>query len=120
MARKSKLKKWGKALSIIGGVLYILGGVFLILHILLRFNMGTLELDLIAKGFLLRIITHDFIIAVITIVLGILAITLPSSKMSDFLLGIILIILGIIGIGLPGLIVVIAGIIYIIASTKKR
>ncbi|UJG43316.1 MAG: hypothetical protein K9W46_13200 [Candidatus Heimdallarchaeum endolithica] len=120
MARKTKLEKWGKTLSIIGGVLYILGGVFLILHILLQFNIGTLELDLIAKGFLLKLIGYDFIIAVITIVLGILAIALPSSKLSDLLLGIVLIVLGIIGIGLPGLIVVIAGIVYIVASTKKR
>ncbi|MHA1400374.1 MAG: hypothetical protein ACTSQE_08495 [Candidatus Heimdallarchaeaceae archaeon] len=118
--KKADFRKWGKILATIGGILFIVGGVLLLLNIVLHFGLGTLESDMIAKGFILRFIPFDILIAVIGIALGVLSIAFPNTKLSDFLLGLLLIIIGIIGIGIPGLLVVISGIFYIVASMKKR
>ena len=120
MARRRDYQKWGKIFAIIAGILFILGGILLIMHILSVVTLGTFEMDLVAKGFLLRLIGIDWIIAILGITLGALTLVLLRADVSDTLRGILLIILGIIGIGIPGLLDFIAGILYIIAGAKRR
>ena len=122
MARKQEYIKWGKILSIIGGILFVIGGVLLLLaNFIPSFTLTPIASDIIIKTPFwwitgLRLI----ILAIIGIVLGALTIILVTSEIDALATGILLIVIGIIGLGFPGLFTVIGGILYIIASTKKR
>ncbi len=60
------------------------------------------------------------VLAILGVAFGAISIILVNAEISDLATGIILIIIGILGLGFPGLFLVIGGILYIIASTKKR
>jgi len=121
MARKQEYIKWGKILSIIGGILFVIGGALLLLaNFIPSFTLTSVASDIIIKTpfyvFELRLI----VLAIIGIVLGALTIILVTSEIDVLATGILLIVIGIVGLGFPGLFNVIGGILYIIASTKKR
>ncbi len=123
MSTKKDFEKWGKIFAQVGGAFFIIGGIFLILNIFLMYALGTLESNLLVKGFFLSMININgvlgaIIVATITILLGLAAIVLTLSKMKDFWIAILLIIVAIVGLGLSGLLVFIGGILYLIASFK--
>ena len=121
MARKQEYIKWGKILSLIGGVLFIVGGVlFLLATFISAFTLTPLASDIIIKTPFYTFGLQVIVLAIIGIVLGALTIILVTSEIDLLVTGILLIVIGIIGLGFPGLFTVIGGILYIIASTKKR
>ena len=121
MARKQQYIKWGKILSLIGGILFILGGALLLLaNFIPSFTLDSIVSDIIIKTPFYPLGLQLIVLAIIGIVLGALTIILVTSEIDVLATGIILIALGIIGLGFPGLFNVIGGILYIIASTKKR
>ncbi|MCK4846018.1 MAG: hypothetical protein KAS95_10105, partial [Candidatus Heimdallarchaeota archaeon] len=90
-------------------------------HFMDRTLEGSIEYDLIVKSsFILQNINYMLVIAFIGIVIGALVTISINLHVSDLARGIILIVLAIIGLGIPGLFTFISGILYIIASTKKR
>lgn len=122
MARKNEFIRWGKISAYLGGILFIIGGlVLLINHFMDRTLEGSIEYNLIVKSsFILQNINSMLVIAFIGIVLGALVTIAINLHASDLARGIILIVLAIIGLGIPGLLTCISGILYIISSTKKR
>jgi len=121
MAPKREYIKWGKIFTYIGGILYIVGGFVALLDVILSsYTMGSLEQDLIIQGAFIISGLYLWLIALITILIGSLSIILVNTKLNELILGIILVIFAIIALGIPGIFMVIGGIMYIIASTKKR
>jgi len=121
MATKREYIKWGKIFTYIGAILYIVGGVIALLSLIIpAHTMGPLENDLIIQGAYIIHGLYLWLIALITIVIGSIAIVLTNTKLNELALGIILVIFAIIALGIPGIFMIIGGILFIIASTKKR
>jgi len=119
MARKRDYQKWGKIFSLIGGVLFVIGGLLLFLaHFLPAFTLGGLASNFIVYFFGVNV---DFLVlGIIGVALGAFAIIIANAERLDLLSGILLIVIGLVGLGIPGLFAVIGGILYLIASAKKR
>ncbi|MCG3215869.1 MAG: hypothetical protein KAS63_04100 [Candidatus Heimdallarchaeota archaeon] len=121
MARKLDYIKWGKILSIVGGILFVIGGALLLIaHFVGNFTLNPIASDIIIKTPFYSFGLRQILLAIIGIVLGALTIILVTLEISVLATGILLIVIGILGLGFPGLFVFIGGILYIIASTKKR
>ena len=122
MARKRDLRRWGQILSYSGGVLFALGGALLFLDYFVdAFTLeGTIVSDLIIKTILFTVPIREIVLAILGVVIGAGIIILVSAEPPDLVTGIILILLGIFGLGIPGLFAVVGGILFIIASTRKR
>lgn len=121
MVTKQGYIRISQGISIGGGILFIIGGIILIVD----FFMPSFELPPIAIGFIIGtpfyIIQLDILIlTVICIVIGASAVILVSREKRILLGGILVIIAGIIGLGIPGLVIIIGGSIYIVASTRNR
>ena len=122
MVTKQGYIRISQGISIGGGILSIIGGIILIVD----YFMASFELlSPVAIGLIIGtpfyIIQLDILIlTVICIVIGALAIILVSREKRILLGGIFVIIVGIIGLGIPGVIVIIGGSIYIVASTRNR
>ncbi len=122
MARKRDLRRWGQILSYSSGILFALGGALLFLDYFVdAFTLeGTVTQDLIIKTILFTVPIAEIVLAILGVVLGAGIIILVSAEPPDLVTGIILIILGIFGLGIPGSVAVVGGILFIIASTRKR
>ena len=121
MARKNEYIRWGKMSAYLGGILFIIGGLVLLIYHFMDRTLGSIEYDLIVKSsFILQNINSLLVIAFIGIVIGAFVTISINLHVSDLARGIILIVLAIIGLGIPGLLTCISGILYILASTKKR
>ena len=127
MAPKKELIKWAKIFSLIGGVLFVLGGLLLFIDYFLTTSiLPDIARDIVIKTVVFSVLenlsTFNFILvlAILGVAFGAISIILVNAEISDLATGIILIIIGILGLGFPGLFLVIGGIIYIIASTRKR
>ncbi|MHA1303198.1 MAG: hypothetical protein ACTSQE_08525 [Candidatus Heimdallarchaeaceae archaeon] len=110
---KKDLTKWGSTLAIIGGVIWLVVGVLMLIGNLLEsivniFNMASYG------GNLFGVTMH----AIILIVIGAITILMSIGRfeLKETAQGIFLIVFGIIGSGLPGLLVIIGGILFIIAG----
>ena len=122
MARKRDLRRWGQILSYSGGVLFALVGALLFLDYFVdAFTLeGTITKDLIIKTILFTVPINEIILAILGVVIGAGIIILVGAEPPDLVTGILLIVLGIFGLGIPGLFAVVGGILFIIASTRKR
>lgn len=127
MVTKKELQKWAKIFSLVGGVLFVLGGLLLFINNFLTTSiLPTIVQDIIIKTVVFSILENlsEFnmllVLAILGVAFGAISIILVNAEISDLATGIILIIIGILGLGFPGLFLVIGGIIYIIASTRKR
>ena len=121
MVTKQGYIRISQGISISGGILFIIGGIILVVDFfVLSFNLPNVAIGLII-GTPLYIIQLDILIStVICIVLGALAIILVSREKRILLGGILVILVGIVGLGIPGVIIIIGGSIYIVASTRNR
>ncbi|GAG97260.1 unnamed protein product, partial [marine sediment metagenome] len=127
MVTKKELIKWAKVFSLIGGVLFVLGGLLLFIDYFLTTSiLPDIARDIVIKTVVFSVLENlsafNFILvlAILGVAFGAISIILVNAEISELATGIILIIIGILGLGFPGLFLVIGGIIYIIASTKKR
>lgn len=121
MARKRDLQRWAQILSYTGGVLFALGAALLFLnHFLPSPYLPNIVQDLIVKTVLFTVPLTTIVLAIIGVVLGATVIILVGAEPPDLVTGIILIIIGIFSLGIPGLFTVVGGILFIIASTRKR
>ena len=127
MVTKKELIKWAKVFSLIGGVLFVLGGLLLFIDYFLTTSiLPDIARDIIIKTVVFSVLENlsafNFILvlAILGVAFGAISIILVNAEISDLATGIMLIIIGILGLGFPGLFLVIGGIIYIIASTRKR
>ncbi|MCG3225439.1 MAG: hypothetical protein H7645_00855 [Candidatus Heimdallarchaeota archaeon] len=127
MVTKKELIKWAKIFSLIGGVLFVLGGLLLFIDYFLTTSiLPDIARDIVIKTVIFSVLENlsDFnyilVLAILGVAFGAISIILVNAEVSDLATGIILIIIGILGLGFPGLFLVIGGIIYIIASTRKR
>ena len=119
MPRKRDYQKWGKIISLIGGALFVIGGILLFFaHFLSGFTLGQLTSNFIV--FLFGINVNLLVLGIIGVALGAFAIIIANAERSDLLSGILLIVIGIVGLGIPGLLTFVGGILYLIASAKKR
>lgn len=119
MARKRDYQKWGKIFSLIGGALFVIGGILLFFaHFLQAFDLDRLTSNFVV--YLFGIYVNFLVLGIIGVALGAVAIVITNAEISDLLSGIFLIVIGIIGLGIPGLFTVIGGILFLIASAKKR
>ncbi|MCG3222032.1 MAG: hypothetical protein H7641_11700 [Candidatus Heimdallarchaeota archaeon] len=127
MVTKKELIKWAKIFSLIGGVLFVLGGLLLFIDYFLTTSiLPDIARDIIIKTVVFSVLENlsefNFILvlAILGVAFGAISIIIVNAEISDLATGIMLIIIGILGLGFPGLFLVIGGIIYIIASTRKR
>ena len=127
MVTKKELIKWAKVFSLIGGVLFVLGGLLLFIDYFLTTSiLPDIARDIVIKTVVFSVLENlsafNFILvlAILGVAFGAISIILVNAEISELTTGIILIIIGILGLGFPGLFLVIGGIIYIIASTRKR
>jgi len=127
MVTKKELQRWAKIFSLIGGVLFVLGGLlFFIDYFLTSSILPTIVRDIIIKTVIFSVLenlsgfNYILVLAILGIAFGAISIILVNAEISDLATGIILIVIGILGLGFPGLFIVIGGIIFIIASTRKR
>ena len=121
MARKRELILWGKILGLSGGVSFALGAGLLFLDFFLKARfLGLIGEGLIVKTLMFGVNIDVLFLAIISVALGTVVILTVSAEPKPLVAGIILIVVGIFGLGIPGLITVVAGIIYIIAATRKR
>jgi hypothetical protein len=127
MVTKKELQRWAKIFSLIGGVLFVLGGLLLFIDYFLTTSiLPTIARDIIIKTVVFSVLenlsgfNYILVLAILGIAFGAISIILVNAEVSDLATGIILIIIGILGLGFPGLFLVIGGIIFIIASTRKR
>ncbi|NPD87449.1 MAG: hypothetical protein HGN29_01915 [Asgard group archaeon] len=127
MVTKKELIKWAKAFSLIGGILFVLGGLLLFIDYFLTTSiLPDIARDIVIKTVVFSALENlsefNFILvlAILGVAFGAISIILVNAEISDLATGIMLIIIGIFGLGFPGLFLVIGGIIYIIASTRKR
>jgi hypothetical protein len=120
MAKKRDFQRWGKIISLIGGVLFVLGGILLFLGQFGILTLTPLANDLVIKTVLFNVILQFWLIGLIGIILGAGSLILVNAEVDNLLTGILLIIIGIFGLGIPGLFTFIGGILYIVASTRKR
>ena len=121
MVTKQGYIRISQGISIGGGILFIIGGIILIVD----FFMPSYSLPNVAIGLIIGtpfyIMQLDILIlTVICIVIGALAIILVSREKRIMLGGILVILAGIIGLGIPGGVIIIGGSIYIVASTRTR
>ena len=121
MVTKQGYIRISQGISIGGGILFIIGGIILIVD----FFMTSYSLPNVAIGLIIGtpfyIMQLDILIlTVICIVIGALAIILVSREKRIMLGGILVILAGIIGLGIPGGVIIIGGSIYIVASTRTR
>ncbi len=121
MVTKQGYIRISQGISIGGGILFIIGGIVLIV---LDYFMA-LELPRFAVGLIIGtpfyiVELHSLILTVVCIALGALAIILVSREKRILLGGILTILVGIIGLGIPGVIIIVGGSIYIVASTRNR
>ena len=120
MARKRDLRRWGQILAYVGGILFAFSGALLFLDYFIdSFTLGIAQ-DLILYTILFAVHMADIVIAIIGVVLGAGIIILVGAEPPDLVTGILLIVLGISGLGIPGIFAVVSGILFIIASTRKR
>ena len=75
---------------------------------------------MIIKTILFTVPINEIILAILGVVIGAGIIILVGAEPPDLVTGILLIVLGIFGLGIPGLFAVVGGILFIIASTRKR
>ncbi|MHA1953361.1 MAG: hypothetical protein ACXAAM_04000 [Candidatus Heimdallarchaeaceae archaeon] len=127
MVTKKELIKWAKVFSLIGGVLFVLGGLLLFIDYFLTTSiLPDIARDIVIKTVVFSVLENlsafNFllVLAILGVAFGAISIIIVNAETSDLATGIILIIIGILGLGFPGLFLVIGGIIYIIASTRKR
>jgi hypothetical protein len=121
MARKRDLRRWGQILSYTGGVLFALGGALLFLDYFIdAFTLEGIVQDLVLKTILIGVPIIEIVLAILGVVIGAIIIIIVGAEPPDLVTGILLIVFGIFGLGIPGLFVVIGGILFIIASTRKR
>lgn len=121
MVTKQGYIRISQGISIVGGILFIIGGVILIVdYFMLSFSLPNIAIGLII-GTPFYIMQLDILIlTVICIVIGALAIILVSREKRIMLGGILVILAGIVGLGIPGVVIIIGGSIYIVASTRNR
>lgn len=121
MARKREIQRWAQISSYTGGVLFALGAALLFLnHFLPSPFLPNIVQDLIVKTVLFTVPLTTIILAIISVVLGAIIIILVGAEPPDLVTGIILIVLGLFGLGIPGIFAVVGGILFIIASSRKR
>ena len=121
MASKRDLRRWGQILSYTGGILFALGGALLFLDYFIdAFALNQVIQDIVIKTILFTVPIGEIVLAILGVVIGAIIIILVGAEPPDLVTGIILILLGIFGLGFPGLFAVIGGILFIIASTRKR
>ena len=82
--------------------------------------MPSIGQDLILKTILFGVELKVLHLAIIGVVLGAGIIITVSAEPPDLVTGIILLVIGVFGLGIPGFFTVIGGILFIIASTRKR
>ncbi len=99
-----ELIKWGRILSLIGGVLLIVQGILQAIGQ----NLGPSVFGTL----------NNVIIGIIAIVLGalILALAYKEFGLSDIIIGILILVLGIIAGGWGALLAIIGGILYILGA----
>ena len=121
MVTKQEYIRISQGISIGGGILFIIGGIILIVDFFVtNFSLSNVAIGLII-GTPFYISQLDILIlTVISIVLGALAIILVSREKRILLGGILVILVGVVGLGIPGVIIIIGGSIYIVASTRNR
>ena len=127
MATKKDFQKWAKIFSLLGGILFIIGGLLLFIDYFLTSSiLPKIAQDIIIKTVIFSVLenlsgfNYILVLAILGIAFGAISIILVNAEISDLATGIILIIIGFFGLGFPGLFLVIGGIIYIIASSRKR
>ena len=123
MPRKRDYQKWGKIISLIGGALFVIGGILLFFaHFLTGFTLDPLTSNFVVFFFNISLPSQSYflILGIIGVALGAFAIIIANAERSDLLSGILLIVIGIVGLGIPGLFTFAGGILYLIASAKKR
>ncbi len=119
MPRKRDYQKWGKIISLIGGALFVIGGILLFFaYFLPAFTLDQLTSNFIV--YLFGINVNFLVLGIIGVALGAFAVITANAEWSDLLSGILLIVIGIVGLGFPGLLTVVGGILFLIASAKKR
>lgn len=121
MVSKQGYIRISQGISIGGGILFIIGGIILIVD----FFIPSFELPDVAIGLIIGtpfyIVQLDILIlTVICIVLGASSIILVSREKYILLGGIVVILVGIIGLGIPGVVIIVGGSLYIVASTRNR
>ena len=121
MARKRDLRRWGQILAYTGGILFAFCGALLFLDYFIdSFTLEGIAQNLILYTILFAVPMAAIILAIIGVVLGAGIIILVGAEPPDLVTGILLIVLGIFGLGIPGIFAVVGGILFIIASTRKR
>ncbi|MHA1592161.1 MAG: hypothetical protein ACTSUP_06795, partial [Candidatus Heimdallarchaeaceae archaeon] len=99
----------------------IIGGIILIVDFfVLSFSLPDVAVGLIIGTPFYIIQLEILILTVICIAFGALAIILVSREKRIMLGGILVILVGILGLGIPGVVIIIGGSIYIVASTRNR
>jgi hypothetical protein len=121
MVTKQEYIRISQGISILGGMLFIIGGIILIVDFfVLSFKLPNVAIGLIIGTPFYIIQLEILILTVICIALGALAIILVSREKRILLGGILVILVGVIGLGIPGIIIIVGGSIYIVASTRNR
>ncbi|GAH26750.1 unnamed protein product [marine sediment metagenome] len=121
MARKRDLRRWGQILAYTGGVLFALCGAVLFLSEFIDgFSLEGIFQDLILYTILFAVPMTVIVLGIIGVVIGAGIIILVGAEPPDLVTGILLIVFGIFGLGIPGIFAVVGGILFIIASTRKR
>ncbi len=120
MVTKQGYIRISQGISIGGGILFIIGGIVLIIYHFMTVDLPSFAIGLIIGTPFYITELHPLILTVICIALGASAIILVSWEKRILLGGILVILVGIIGLGIPGVIIIIGGSIYIVASTRNR
>ncbi|MBY9001127.1 MAG: hypothetical protein KGD64_09450 [Candidatus Heimdallarchaeota archaeon] len=121
MVTKQGYIKIGQGISIAGGMLFVIGGIILILS----YFIEGFVLNSVATGLIIGTPFYIFqmdilILTVVSIIIGASTIIFVSREKHILVGGILVIILGIVGLGIPGVIIIVGGSIYIVASTRNR
>ncbi|MCK4973329.1 MAG: hypothetical protein KAS52_08400 [Candidatus Heimdallarchaeota archaeon] len=121
MVTKQGYIRISQGISIGGGILFIIGGIILIVDFFVpSFSLPDVAVGLIIGTPFYIIQLEILILTVICIAFGALAIILVSREKRIMLGGILVILVGILGLGIPGVVIIIGGSIYIVASTRTR
>ncbi|MHA1685995.1 MAG: hypothetical protein ACTSYD_06235 [Candidatus Heimdallarchaeaceae archaeon] len=120
MAPKKEYIKWATISGYIGGIVFIVGGLIAMIDAISKYTMGQFESDMIIQTSPILNGLHLWLLALISIILGALALILINTKLNELFIGITLIVFAIIGLGIGGIFLFISGVAFIIASTKKR